>query len=762
MSSDGGIGMTVNKAAKDTQSQDEHIAQGGRSWRSVWLIYRREMVDQLRDRRTLFTIAILPILLYPLLGMVLLQISQFKRESPISVCVLGRDHLDVPTPLFDGDGFAEGLDEGGGRIELVHYDWGTIKLGRDVREETTSWIQDGRFDVVLVIPPEFLDHSARTTQDVANLQLYYDVTSDESRVARGRIISLLNQWQSRWVRGELAETGIKESVLNPFRLDEVDVAPQQSKSAAFWSKMLPFIMLVWALTGAFYPAIDLVAGEKERGTLETLLCSPASRAEIVWGKLCAVTTASIATAVLNCCSMLVTSSLIFKQISLGSGAAVGSPPLVPMLWLLIALIPLSFLFSAVALAAAALAKSSKEGQYYLMPLMMVTLPLVLIPMLPGIELSAGTSLIPVTGMFLLVRSLVEGDYLVAALHVPMVLGVTSLCLWLAMNWAKRQFEDEAVLFGSQEPFDLRLWLTRAWEQRGAVPSRSVSYFCGAVILVALFFAKLSGGEMPEDGYGFAKMVLYPQLTFILAPSLAFALLCSRKPLLALKIRGVSLGTLAVSLSLGVLFHPTYLMLGELVSTLYPVSEQAVEAMKPIAEQISQLPWGLVIVLIAVTPAICEELAFRGLVFSGLERNGQHWGAIIITALLFGASHGVLQQSICATVMGLVLGWVAFRTGSVLPGMLFHFANNAMSASLERLANGALPGFELLFVKSESTLHYQTWWVVMSIGLSLLAFWFLGKSHRAEESNVDHGEVGSVISVVDNDRDRTDPLAITEG
>ena len=751
------LAESSNSNTPGTQS----AAQGGGSWRSVWLIYRREMLDQLRDRRTLFTIAILPILLYPLLGMVLLQIAQFKRESPISVCVLGRDHLDVPTALFEADSFAEGLDEGGGKIELIHYDWGTIKLGREVQEETSGWIQDGRFDLVLVIPPEFLDHSARTTQEVANLQLYYDVTSDESRVARARVIAILNQWQSRWVRGELAATGIEESVLNPFRLDEVDVAPQQSKSAAFWSKMLPFIMLVWALTGAFYPAIDLVAGEKERGTLETLLCSPASRAEIVWGKLCAVTTASMSTAVLNCSSMLVTSSLIFKQIPLGSGAAVGAPPLVPMLWLLIALVPLSFLFSAVALAAAALAKSSKEGQYYLMPLMMITLPLVLIPMLPGIELSAGTSLIPVTGMFLLVRSLVEGDYLVAALHVPMVLGVTTLCLWLAMNWAKRQFEDEAVLFGSQEPFDLRLWLMRAWIQREAVPSRAVSYFCGAVILVALFFAKLSGGEMPEDGFGFAKMVLYPQLMFILVPAIAFALLCSRKPLRALKVKRVGFGTLATALALGVLFHPTYLMLSELVTTLYPVSEQATEAMKPISEQISQLPWGLVVLLIAVTPAICEELAFRGLIFSGLERNGQHWGAMVITALLFGASHGVLQQSICATVMGLVLGWVAYRTGSVLPGMLIHFANNAMSASLERLASGQVPGAAILFDVSEDSLRYQTWWVILSVVLSLVSFWILNRTHQANGMDAKARDASLPVPEAVNDQEQSETLALTK-
>ena len=98
------------------------------------------------------------------------------------------------------------------------------------------------------------------------------------------------------------------------------------------------------------------------------------------------------TAVLNAGSMLVTSAFVFQQIGI-AGSTVGAPPVVPMLWLFVALVPLSCLFSALALAVAAMARSSKEGQYYLMPLMMVTLPLVMLPILPGMNLTAGTSLV---------------------------------------------------------------------------------------------------------------------------------------------------------------------------------------------------------------------------------------------------------------------------------------------------------------------------------------------------------------------------------
>ncbi len=127
---------------------------------AIWLIYAREMQDQLRDRRTLFTIAVLPILLYPLVGTLLLQIAQFTRQHPTSVCVVGTDHLvDVP-PLMETESFAEGLTDNDTRLEILNYRWGDVNSGIGVEAETRRWVRDGTFDVVVVIPPQFADPCA--------------------------------------------------------------------------------------------------------------------------------------------------------------------------------------------------------------------------------------------------------------------------------------------------------------------------------------------------------------------------------------------------------------------------------------------------------------------------------------------------------------------------------------------------------------------------------------------------------------------------
>src|SRR6185295_18362303 len=136
-----------------------------------------------------------------------------------------------------------------------------------------------------------------------------------------------------------------------------DVAEKEQRSAAMWSKILPFELLIWALTGAFYPAVDLCAGEKERGTLETLLSSPAERIEIVCGKLLTVMLFSMATAILNLVSMVVIGTLMISHF-----VDLGPPPLASVMWLLIALVPVAALFSALCLALAAFARSTKEGQ----------------------------------------------------------------------------------------------------------------------------------------------------------------------------------------------------------------------------------------------------------------------------------------------------------------------------------------------------------------------------------------------------------------
>src|SRR5262249_27845143 len=158
----------------------------------------------------------------------------------------------------------------------------------------------------------------------------------------------------------------------PVQVKSVDVATVAESGGSVWARLFPFLLVMMSLTGAFYPAVDLCAGEKERGTMETLLITPASRAEIVLGKFLTVMLASIGTALLNLASMGLTGWQMAHQIgsfarSSGGAAVIQPPSPVSAFWMVLILVPLSAFFSAVCLALAILARSMKEGQYYMTP-----------------------------------------------------------------------------------------------------------------------------------------------------------------------------------------------------------------------------------------------------------------------------------------------------------------------------------------------------------------------------------------------------------
>lgn len=689
--------------------------------KTVGLIYLREMRDQLRDRRTIFTIVILPILLYPLVGSLLLQIAQFTQQHAPRICVIGAENLPARPALVEHAELTQRYRDAAQNIRFTWLHWEQLEDGGDdldVAGLAERYVDSGQYDAVLLVPPDFQlhRHPDQAGQPLSRLRILTKAGADGALVAENKLHSLLGRWRDDVVADALAAQGIESKVLKPFTI-ETSSSHSDPGTAMLWSKLLPFVMLIWAMTGAFYPAIDLVAGEKERGTLETLLCSPALRSEIVWGKLGAVTSFSMLTALLNVASMLITSSFIFQQLNF-AGGGFERPSTTALLWLLLALFPLSALFSALALAVAALARSSKEGQYYLMPLMMVTLPLVLLPMMPGMTLNLGTALIPVSGMFLLARSLVEAQYLQAVLHLPLVLGVTFCCLWLATRWAQRQFEDEAVLFGDSDQWDMRSWVRHLWRDRHPVPSVAQAYACGALVLVFLFFGKMMISGLPQDTQGFAKLILLPQVGLILAPAVLMAIVLTTSLRETFRVRVPALPSLPVAVLLGISLHPLYLSLGQWITRLYPIGEQTKAALMPFTTMLEAAPLTHLIVLLALVPAICEELVFRGFIFSGLVRGGNQLRAIIVTAVFFGVSHGMLQQSISATVMGLLLGWIALRTGSVLPCFLVHCTNNALSVSLSRIQDLGSWGTQYVFITTEDGVPgYHPLWIVMSAGVA---------------------------------------------
>src|SRR5258707_6512067 len=158
--------------------------------------------------------------------------------------------------------------------------------------------------------------------------------------------------------------------------------------------------------------------------------------------------------------------------------------------LVLALVPISVLLSALSLAIAAFARSSKEGHYFLLPLLMIALPLMMLSVLPSAELDLGFALIPLSGLLLLLRALIEGQYLEALRFSIPVVGVTAICCLLAIRWAIDQFNNESVLFRESERFGLGLWIRHLVRDREDLPTAGQAVLCGVLLLVIRFFFSL--------------------------------------------------------------------------------------------------------------------------------------------------------------------------------------------------------------------------------------------------------------------------------
>jgi len=724
------------------------------SWTNVKLVFFREVRDQLRDRRTLFMIFVLPVVLYPLLGLSFFQFAQFIHKHTIKALVLGAEGLPATPALIEDQHFAAAWFTEPDEPRLVELTLPDARAVNDAEvqdadsiprslDEAKRQVRAGTYDVLIYFPPDFAERLERSRAQIAgdaaangenpparaappdllaipSPEVYYNSALEKSQLGYLRVLDVLVHWRAGVGRANLEAGGLPPQAAEPFRVAKHDVADPGRGQSAVWAKVFPFLLLIWAMTGAFYPAIDLCAGEKERGTLETLLSSPAARVEIVGGKLCTVMLFSATTVLLNLLSMGITGMFVLSQLQ-----HIGPPPLLAIVWLLIALIPISALFSALCLALAAFARSTKEGQYYLMPLLLITMPLVVIAILPGVELNLGNSLIPVTGVVLLLRTVLEGNYWQALPFVPPVVGVTLVGCLLAIRWAVDQFNTETVLFRESERLDLGLWLRNLLRDREDTPSVSEAVFCGVLILVIWFFMSFAL-PAPTSFAEFAELALVTQLVVIATPALLMTVMLTRSPRKTLLLNRPTLLAVPAALLLATLLHPVVAALQLAVTRLYPVDSRIVEMLSGIFTERHPL-WQLVLVF-AVAPAIAEELAFRGFILSGFRRSGHKWRAIVLSSVFFGMTHGIFQQSLVAILLGIVIGYIAVQSGSILPGMLFHLVHNALRISLlhlspEDLSRHPSLGWLVQSASGEGVSYHPAVVAAGALGAAAILYWF---------------------------------------
>lgn len=769
------------------------------TWKNIRLVFLREVRDQLRDRRTLFMITVLPVLLYPMLGLGIVEMMLTFSQQERVVVVLNADDLPSSPSLLDEHGIRNEWFDGGEKttsslrvltdrdtatpaqqspvtpesttddLAEHHSDSDTVlsnsrSEGRRVRRGERSdreMLADARrlaeqlrdlhdlrraadspaeserntvasdralaappkeflsklkslkdqisllfdqtgFQVLVIIPKgyghalETLQNSIRTgsggpTEDgsllnpVPAVLVIRNSADDKSAMAFFRVQQALQSWETAVREQSFEKARLPLELQHPAQLEWVEVAREEQVAANVWSRLFPALLVIMSLTGAFYPAIDLGAGEKERGTMETLLISPAKRVELVLGKFLTIMLFSVASAVLNLLSMGLTGQQMASVLGAGATSiSLDFPGAMQLMWLVILLLPLSALFSAMCLALATFARSTKEGQYYLTPLLMVVMGLTMFCLSPSVEMTPLYSVMPVVNVALLLKGLLlnaanSGDLLAYAVPVLISsIGYSILALW----WAIELYNSEDVLFREAEKLDLWSWFRQMLRTKDAVPALPEAVFCFILILMLQFVAMTymkPDLNVGDPGRLMMRLIVVQQLTMVACPAVFMGVLLTTSLRATFRLRRPSLTALAIGIGLAVVAHPLSVELSQFL-----VDRQVFPELPESARQVMALmkadetPTWLLLMVFAVTPAICEELAFRGFILSGLARGGRLAIAVGISSVMFGIIHMIPQQAFNAALLGLVLGLLAIYSRSLFPAIAFHFFNNAIA------------------------------------------------------------------------------------
>jgi sodium transport system permease protein len=398
---------------------------------SIAVVYRKELTEWLRDRRTLISTVLVPLLAFPILisGMISLantMVESAKKEVPKVMIIGGEDSPQVVDTL-------RAIKD----LEIVPF-------AADWKDE----ISDKKIRAAVDVPKGF--QSALENGSAETLHIYYYEGEIKSSLGADHVEKTLKTYRDDMVKKRLEEKNLPATLVSPFEIKQENVAPPEKVGGASIGSFIGYMVIILSLTGAMYPAIDLTAGEKERGTMETILSSPVSRLDLVLGKFLLVFSASLTTAILSVTSMGVSFAFLGAQLSNQSGSSgqavhmnVGLTSVVAVF--LMAL-PLSVLFSALLMTIALFAKTYKEAQSYLTPLTFLVVIPAVAAILPGVELTPKLALVPVLNTSLICKEIITGTY-----HWGAIFNIfASTCVYaaIAIFFAVKTFQRESVLFRS--------------------------------------------------------------------------------------------------------------------------------------------------------------------------------------------------------------------------------------------------------------------------------------------------------------------------
>jgi len=611
-------------------------------------VYKKEIRELVRDKKTMFLLFALPLLIYPLLIMgisYILIMVQSGYESNIYRIAMEGEITDSRVRSY--------LEM---ELEEDEEDYGFVLIDAT---DCKAALEAGEIDAYLV-------------EEGSTWSVYYNSASNNSSYAARYAAERLNRYKDDLSLERFAEAQLDAEIfMNPITVKREDLASNEESMGQILGMIVPLLLIIGVLMGTMTPAVDVTAGEKERGTQETLMTFPMSGRELICGKYLAVATMGALSAILYLVSVGILAAYINGLSgSLGDEATVNlsvgafAPGLIVVI---ISTIAFSLFLGAAIMCICSFAKSTKEASSYISPIMVVIMLISYAGYL-DVHLTTALSVVPVLNIVLLIKSVMQFEYDSLAILIVLVSNIAYAAFAIAI--LGKIYTSERILFGEH---DGSLFERRSTRQQGAVPTIGDSILVLAITAVLfLYLGTLLQVKFLLAGLGMTQLIL------LAVPGVAswYGRVDVKKTFSLVKPKGISVMG-AVLMAVG-----AYLLGNMLCSPLAAVAQKSTQVYVQSMELLmTDQNFFITLLVIAVAPAICEEALFRGYLLSAVSKKGKPWVAVFITALVFGLYHMNLFQSSYAFLLGLVLGYVVYRTGSIFCGCLIHFLCNATSVLL---------------------------------------------------------------------------------
>lgn len=608
--------------------------------KKILSLYKKEMKETLRDKKTLVSMIVIPLLLYPLL------FSLFSQFTSAAISKIDKEKSMVALANSIPDSLRNSINRDE-KIEIL---------------ESSNYKEDldtKRIDA-------YIDYQVQASKE--NIIVSYDRTKDKSVHAKNRLKEIFNTYKREVQEKELKQAGVDISVLDAVLFTEENVATSSRMGSSLLGSIIPILLVTSIFLGAFFPAIDATAGEKERGTIETILTAPIEKAELFYGKFLTVSTVAIITGVLNLVSMMMVYSLGFVQLSMIAGEKMSfmmSPETFFIAFLLI--ISLAFFISTTSLLVCIFARSFKDAQNYITPVMFLFIFPAYAPMIPGVELNTVLSLIPVLNISLVIEQIFMQN--IHFNHIFMALVSNSLCALVGAYFFSKVFDSEKVLFAESMKFSFKFNRNLIKKRETLAPSDAVFVFAVSIFLLIYIGSII---QLKFKIYG----LFATELLLILLPVLIAVWYFNADVKKSLNFRTFNPAAVigAVIMWIGTFIIVVYI--SQYLSAFFPEAEN-------FGKEFNNLVTGsgiwMAVLAISVAPAVCEELLFRGIILSALKKY--KFGIItttIITSVMFGVFHLQLFRLFPIFLLGLLLTYVVYKTGSIFVSMILHFLNNLIA------------------------------------------------------------------------------------